>query len=197
MQQQAKITGVILAGGRGSRMGGQDKGLVLLNGIALFQHVVEALSPQVNQLVISANRHIDIYQQTGLPVIADSLPDYPGPLAGMLAVMETVDSEWFLFSPCDTPNIPVDLVSHLWAGLGDPPVSAVWVNDGERDHPGTVLINHSVKAALKDYLLSGERRVMQFLLRVGGQAVVMNNRLTHFANINTLDELSHWQESDS
>lgn len=196
MQRQAKITGVVLAGGRGSRMGGKDKGLVLLNGVALFHFVLETLRPQVDQLVISANRHLEIYQQAGVPVITDSLPDYPGPLAGMLAVMETVESEWFLFSPCDTPNIPSDLASCLWEGLGDPAVSAVWVNDGERDHPGIALIHHSVKVALRAYLSAGERRVMQFLLSIGGRAVVFDKTLTHFANINTLDELSHWQESE-
>lgn len=196
MQQLAKITGVVLAGGRGSRMGGQDKGLVLLNGIALYHIVLETLRPQVDRLVISANRHIDLYQQAGVPVITDSLPDYPGPLAGMLAVMEAVESEWFLFSPCDTPNIPSDLASCLWDGLRDSAVSAVWVNDGERDHPGIALIHHSVKVPLRAYLSAGERRVMQFLLSIGGRAVVFDKGLTHFANINTQAELSHWQESE-
>ena len=196
MQRLAKITGVVLAGGRGSRMGGKDKGLVLLNGVALFHFVLETLRPQVDQLVISANRHIEIYQQAGVPVITDSLPDYPGPLAGMLAVMEAVESEWFLFSPCDTPNIPSNLASCLWDGLGDPAVSAVWVNDGERDHPGIALIHRSVKVALRAYLSTGERRVMQFLLSIGGRAIVFDKALTYFLNINTLDELSHWQESE-
>ena len=195
MQPLAKVTGVVLAGGQGSRMSGKDKGLVLLNGIALFRYVLETLRPQVGQVVISANRHIDIYQQAGVPVIADSLPDYPGPLAGMLAVMEAVESEWFLFSPCDTPNIPSDLACSLWDGLGDPAISAVWVNDGERDHPGIALIHHSVKGILRDYLSAGERRVMQFLRSIGGRAVVFDNSSNHFTNINTLDELSHWQES--
>lgn len=195
MQRQAKITGVVLAGGQGSRMGGKDKGLVLLNGIALFRYVLETLRPQVNQLVISANRNLDIYQKAGVPVITDSLPDYPGPLAGMLAVMEAVESEWFLFSPCDTPNIPSDLASSLWDGLGNPMVQAVWVNDGGRDHPGIALIHHSVKVALRAYLSAGERRVMQFLLSIGGRAIVFDNARTYFLNINTLSDLSHWQES--
>ena len=195
MKRFAKITGVVLAGGRGRRMGGKDKGLVLLNGIALFQHVLEALRPQVDQVVISANRHTEIYRQAGVPVITDSLPDYPGPLAGMLAVMEAVESEWFLFCPCDTPNIPNYLLSRLWNGIGEPPVCAVWVNDGERDHPGIALIHHSVKAALKTYLATGERRVMQFLFSVNGHAVMLDNALTQFTNINTLDELSYWQDS--
>jgi len=196
VQPLAKITGVVLAGGQGNRMGGKDKGLVLLNDIELFRYVLETLRPQVDRLAISANRHIDRYQQAGVPVITDSLPDYPGPLAGMLAVMEAVESEWFLFSPCDTPNIPSDLAACLWDSLKDSRVSAVWVNDGERDHPGIALIHHSVKVALRAYLSAGERRVMQFLLSIGGRAVVFDKALTHFANINTLDELSHWQESE-
>jgi len=196
VQRLAKITGVVLAGGQGSRMGGKDKGLVLLNDIALFRYVLETLRPQVNQLVISANRNIDIYQQSGVLVIADSLPDYPGPLAGMLAVMEAVESEWFLFSPCDTPNIPSDLVSSLWDGLDNTTVLAVWANDGERDHPGIALVHHSVKVALRAYLSAGERRVMQFLRSIGGRAVVFDKSPTDFANINTLDELSDLQESE-
>lgn len=196
MQPLAKITGVVLAGGQGSRMGGKDKGLVLLNDRELFRYVLETLRPQVSQLAISANRHIALYQQAGVPVISDSLSDYPGPLAGMLAVMEAIESEWFLFSPCDTPNIPSNLASCLWDGLGDPAVLAVWANDGQRDHPGIALVHHSVKVALRAYLSAGERRVMQFLLSIGGRAVVFEKALTHFANINTLDELSHWQESE-
>lgn len=196
MQRRAKITGVVLAGGQGSRMGGRDKGLVSLKGRALFLHVLETLRPQVNQLVISANRHTDIYQQAGVPVITDSLPDYQGPLAGMLAVMEAVESEWFLFSPCDTPNIPSNLLTFLWSGLNDPAVLAVWVNDGERDHPGIALVHQSVKVALRDYLLAGERRVMQFLRSIGGRAVVFDRSRDQFANINTLNDLYDWQGSE-
>ncbi|VEC02100.1 molybdopterin-guanine dinucleotide biosynthesis protein MobA [Cedecea lapagei] len=192
MQRLTEVTGVVLAGGRGSRMGGNDKGLALLNGQPLFQHVLNALVPQVNRVVISANRNLEIYQQSGVPVIQDSIADYQGPLAGMLAALEQTDDEWLLFCPCDTPNIPDNLALKLWQMRGQSP--AVWVHDGQRDHPGIALLHRSLCLPLREYLQTGERRVMQFLLSTGGHAVSFNGKVACFTNINTLDELSRWQK---
>ncbi len=193
MQRLTEITGVVLAGGRGSRMGGKDKGLALLNGKPLFLYVLQALEPQVSNIVISANRNIETYREQNVHVIEDSLADYQGPLAGMLAVIEAVESEWLLFCPCDTPNIPHDLALRLWQSRGN--AQAVWANDGQRDHPGVTLIHRSLRPSLSEYLRSGERRVMQFLLSAGGHAVIFNNDKASFANINTPDELSQWQKN--
>lgn len=107
------ITGVVLAGGRGTRMGGIDKGLQLLKGKALWRHVADRLQPQVTKLAISANRNLDCWRSSGYPIITDSLNDFPGPLAGMLSVMHQVEGEWFLFCPCDTPFIPLFLAERL------------------------------------------------------------------------------------
>lgn len=178
------ITGVILAGGRGSRMGGQDKGLVSYKGKPLFQHVLMRLQPQVDEVFISANRNISRYQQSGLRVVPDSLPDYPGPLAGMLSVLDTLESRWVVFASCDTPNVPSNLVSHLWDHKGD--ASIVWASTEERDHPTLALLHSDVKHALQDYLLSGERRVMQFMRESGGHAVLFENAGDAFININFL-----------
>ncbi|WP_333602618.1 molybdenum cofactor guanylyltransferase MobA [Atlantibacter hermannii] len=188
----AKVTGVVLAGGRATRMGGKDKGLLSLNGKPLWQHVASRLLSQVDNLVISANRNIEQYQQSGFPVITDTLADFPGPLAGMLSVMQSVDSAWYVFCPCDTPNIPGDVVLRLQAGINGAP--AAWVNDSHRDHPTIALINRSVIPLLEAYLSSGERRVMVFLCQIGGHAVVFNDSPHCFANVNTPDELAHWQE---
>ncbi len=103
MQSEA-ITGVVLAGGRATRMGGIDKGLQLLNGRPLWRHVAEALAPQVDELVISANRHLTQWQASGYPVFRDTQAGYPGPLAGMLAVMQQVASPWFVFAPATRPS---------------------------------------------------------------------------------------------
>lgn len=187
----AKLTGAVLAGGRAMRMGGQDKGLVLLNGKPLWRHVASRLLPQVDSLVISANRNIEQYQQSGFSVITDTLADFPGPLAGMLSVMQAVESEWFLFCPCDTPNIPADVVSRLQAAINDAP--AAWVNDGLRDHPTLCLVNRRVAPLLKAYLASGERRVMVFLTQAGGHAVLFSDGVHRFANVNTPDDLEQWQ----
>lgn len=105
MQSEA-ITGVVLAGGRATRMGGVDKGLQLLNGRPLWRHVADSLEPQVGRLVISANRNLEYWHTSGYAVYRDTQADFPGPLAGMLAVMQQVDSPWFVFCPCDTPFIP-------------------------------------------------------------------------------------------
>lgn len=109
------ITGVVLAGGKARRMGGADKGLLELDGKPLWRHVADALAPQLATVVISANRHLDIYQASGLKVIPDSIADFPGPLAGMLSVFQQVAGDWFLFCPCDNPCIPHNLVDRLAA----------------------------------------------------------------------------------
>lgn len=191
MRCLTEVTGVVLAGGRATRMGGNDKGLIHLNGLPLFEHVTRKLTPQVNNVVISANRNIDIYQSIGLPVLNDTLPDYPGPLAGMLSAMQKLDSEWFLFCPCDTPNIPDDLAYKLWEQKGAS--CAIWVNDGERDHPTIALLHNKLVASLENYLASGERRVMYFLREAGGHAVLFPNQMQNFINVNSPDDLAQWE----
>jgi len=110
-------------------MGGQDKGLISLNGQPLFEHIMSKLAPQVGNVAIIANRNIEIYQSVVANVLSDTLPDYPGPLAGMLSAMQHLSGEWFLFCPCDTPNIPEDLAYKLWVQKEES--CAVWVNDGD------------------------------------------------------------------
>jgi molybdopterin-guanine dinucleotide biosynthesis protein A len=187
------VTGVVLAGGKASRMGGQDKGLLILNGKPLWKHVADTLTPQVSSVVISANRNLETYQESGLPVIQDSLANYPGPLAGMLSVMQQRSSnEWFLFCPCDTPHIPQTLLASLQDKQRDAPV--VWVHDGERDHPTIALMHRGVVPALKAYLERGERRVMVFMRESGGHSVDLSHFKPAFANVNTPEDLAHWQE---
>ena len=192
MNQSEAITGVVLAGGKATRMGGKDKGLLELNGQPLWQHVAGKLARQVDTVVISANRNLAVYQASGYPVIQDSLPGFPGPLAGMLAVMQQVNSAWFLFCPCDTPTIPEDLATRLRAGLNDAP--AVWVFDGERDHPAIALMHRQLVPFLTDYLASGERRVMVALRQAGGKAVDCSDIQSAFINVNTPEDLARRQE---
>lgn len=187
-----EVTGVVLAGGRATRMGGQDKGLINFNGQPLFEHVISKFAPQVNNVVISANRNIEKYQSVGLSVLSDTLADFLGPLAGMLSIMQHLSEEWFLFCPCDTPNIPDDLAYKLWEQKGDS--LAVWVNDGERDHPTIALMHRRLATDLEQYLASGERRVMVFLRQTGGKAVVFPNQMQNFANVNTPEDLAQWEK---
>lgn len=192
MNQHHGITGVVLAGGRASRMGGEDKGLQLLNGMPLWQHVAQRLRPQTQSLVISANRSLDVYQASGFPVVQDLLPDYPGPLAGILSAMQQSQGEWFLFSPCDTPFIPRFLSERFWKIKANAPV--VWAYDGERDHPAVSLIHHSVIPSLENYLRAGERRVMAFLELSNGHRVDFSDVKQAFTNVNTLEDLRNMQE---
>ncbi|MDX1498194.1 MAG: molybdenum cofactor guanylyltransferase, partial [Salinisphaeraceae bacterium] len=105
-----KITAYILAGGQGSRMGGADKGLLSLHGRPLVEHVIDRIQPQVDQLKIIANRNQATYKEHGLPVLADILPDYAGPLVGMLTGLTDCETDYALFVPADAPNLPHDLV---------------------------------------------------------------------------------------
>ncbi|MEZ2604765.1 molybdenum cofactor guanylyltransferase MobA [Kluyvera intermedia] len=187
MNAKSQVTGVVLAGGKASRMGGQDKGLMLLDGKPLWQHVSDRLHPQVSSMVISANRNLNTYQESGLPVISDTLSDFPGPLAGMLSVMQQLPDEWFLFCPCDTPFIPVDLFARLDIDRFQAPV--VWVHDGDRDHPAVALAHRSLASKISDYLIRGDRRVMVFMREVGGHSVDFSDIKSAFRNINTLEDL--------
>jgi len=99
------ITGVILAGGQGQRMGGQDKGLITYQQQPLIEHALKALKPQVDGIMINANRNIEQYRRYGYPVIEDELTGFCGPLAGMLSVMQACDTEYILTAPCDSPSI--------------------------------------------------------------------------------------------
>jgi molybdenum cofactor guanylyltransferase len=107
------ITGVILAGGRGSRMGGVDKGLQNFNGMPMALHALMRLSPQVGEVMINANRNLGAYEAFGVPVWPDVLPDYAGPLAGFLTALERCETPWLVTVPCDTPLFPHDLVARL------------------------------------------------------------------------------------
>lgn len=192
MNAESQITGVVLAGGKASRMGGQDKGLMLLNGKPLWQHVADGLRPQVNDIVISANRNLDIYRQSGFTVVADTLSGFPGPLAGMLSVMQQASGEWFLFCPCDTPFIPDNLAERLVLQCKNAPV--VWAHDGDRDHPAVAFVHRSLAPHIVNYLASGERRVMVFMRQVGGHSVDFSDTKEAFRNINTPKDLTLNQE---
>ncbi|MDU4843937.1 MAG: molybdenum cofactor guanylyltransferase MobA [Leclercia adecarboxylata] len=187
MSQISSITGVVLAGGKASRMGGKDKGLQELNDLPLWQHVARTLHKQVSTLVVSANRNIATYQESGYPVYADLLADYPGPLAGMLSVMQQCDAEWFLFCSCDTPFIPDCLAERLVKYRETAPV--VWAHDGDRDHPTIALMHRQLMPVLESYLAAGERRVMVFMRQAGGHSVEFSDMKQAFINMNTLEEI--------
>ncbi len=187
------ITGVILAGGAGSRMGGKDKGLQIFRKQPLFLHVAGRLSPQVSTLLISANRHREIYRQYGYKCISDTLEGFQGPLAGILSGLEASQTEWVVFSSCDSPFIPQDFVRDLWQQKGND--LACWVRSSQRDHPVFCLLNRQLIPVLQNYLSSGERRVLQFLNQ-HGHASETQYPESAFININTEQELREHEASE-
>ncbi|TKI04267.1 molybdenum cofactor guanylyltransferase MobA [Martelella alba] len=184
------ITGIILAGGRSSRMGGQDKGLLLLHGLPLYRHVLAGLTEQVSQVIINANRHQDQYRQSGLTVISDTIADFQGPLAGMLAGLQAAETDWVAFVPCDAPVFPLNLVARLWHDKED--AKAAFAHSDNRDHPAFALLNRALAPCLQRFLAGGDRRVMLFFDSINAARVMFSETHPAFANLNTPDDLAGW-----
>lgn len=183
-----EITGVILAGGRGSRMGGEDKGLVLLNGRAMVEHVVERLRPQVGSLLISANRNRERYEALGYRVVVDSLPDYQGPLAGMASVLQIATTPYVVTVPCDSPLIGDDLVARLARALVTDSADIAVANDGARAHPVFLLLKRSLLPSLLGFLQAGERKIDRWFERHRVASADFSDSPEAFINVNDPDE---------
>ena len=154
-----KITGIVLAGGRARRWNGEDKGLIPVAGKPMIEHVLDALAPQCDDIVISANRNLDAYAEYGWPIVPDQLSDFPGPLAGLAAGMQVASNEWVMLTPCDTPLIGSDLARRLWDALSEQESRVAAAHDGRRSQPAFALVHRSLLADLQDYLASGERKI--------------------------------------
>ncbi|AXF15122.1 molybdenum cofactor guanylyltransferase MobA [Paraburkholderia caledonica] len=193
-----QITGLLLAGGRGTRMGGADKGLQTLHGEPLAAHVLKRLAPQTGALLISANRHPDVYAALGAPfgagIVADTLPEFPGPLAGLLAGLRTARSEYLLSAPCDTPWLPADLAARLAQALAANAADISTVTTADADgnlslHPVFALLRTGLADDLAAYLAAGERKVRAWYARHKTVEVVFTDERA-FYNINSLQELA-------
>lgn len=187
--KREEITGLVLAGGRGARMGGIDKGLVRLGARPLVERVIERIGPQVGRLLLSANRNIDAYRAFGLPVLLDAdegLEPFPGPLAGVLAGLRAASTPWLAVVPCDAPFLPVDLVSRLAAAVGHRPAAVAWV--GACVEPLFCLLRVDLADELAAALAHGERRAEAWLRGVGAAAAEFSEA-DGFANLNTLQEV--------
>jgi molybdopterin-guanine dinucleotide biosynthesis protein A len=189
------ITGLILAGGRGSRMGGVDKGLQNHHGIPLALHALLRLQPQVGAMLINANRNLGAYESMGVPVWPDAMPDYPGPLAGMLAGLERCTTPYLVTVPCDTPNFPEDLVERLADALaGDEDIAMVATREGSElvRQPVFLLMKTTLLESLVAYLHSGERKIDPWTAQHRRVLVEFEDPAAFF-NANTLEELRQLQ----
>ena len=191
------ITGLVLAGGRGTRMGGIDKGLQTHLGMPLAQYALERLRPQVGAVMLNANRNLAAYQAMGVPVWPDEIAEYPGPLAGMLAGLTHCGTPYLVTVPCDTPNFPIDLVYRLAGGLNDDAEMATAYTQetgGLRAQPVFCLMKTSLRDSLNAFIRSGKRKTGLFAAQHGSSRVVFHDP-AEFANANTLDELAELQIS--
>lgn len=194
----ADITGLILCGGRGSRMGGVDKGLQAYQGMPLAMHALMRLSPQVGEVMINANRNLAAYESMGVSVWPDPVADYPGPLAGWLAGLEHSSTPYMLTVPCDTPGFPADLAARLAQALvseGAQIAMAATREDGRvQVQPVFCLVDSMLLESLMAYLNSGERKIDRWTAQHRCATVVFEDASAFF-NVNTLAEL-HALEAD-
>ena len=186
------ITGLILAGGRGSRMGGVDKGLQNHGGIALALHALLRLQPQVGPIIINANRNLSAYESMGVPVWPDPIGDFAGPLAGWLAGLEHCETPYLLTVPCDTPNFPADLATRLAQALvaADADIAmAATLEDGRvQVQPVFCLLKSTLIESLVAYLNEGQRKIDKWTAQHACTTVVFDDAQAFF-NANTAAEL--------
>lgn len=186
-----EITALILAGGKSRRMGGRDKGLLPFGDGLLVGHVIRAIVPQVGAAMISANRHREDYERFGLPVLADPIADFQGPLAGFLAGLQAVKTQYLLTLPCDGPVVIPDLARRLAAGMSAADADIAVAHDGQRLQPVYALLNARVLPGLRQALDEGERKIDRWYPRHHWVTVDFSDAPQQFSNINTPEDYAN------
>jgi molybdopterin-guanine dinucleotide biosynthesis protein A len=189
------ITGLILAGGRGSRMGGVDKGLQNYRGLPLAMHALLRLSPQVGQVMINANRNLGAYESFGVPVWPDALPDFSGPLAGILTGLHHCETPFLATVPCDTPRFPNNLVARLSTALSAQAAEIAMARTGTQVQPVFMLMRTSVLDSLVRFTEGGGRKIDRWTAQHHTVEVDFDDE-SAFANANTPDELLALERGD-
>lgn len=192
------VTGVVLAGGLGRRMGGVDKGLQLLRGQPMVAHVLERLAPQVNGLLINANQNADAYAALGEPYGAHVIPDliggYAGPLAGLQAGLAAARTPLVVTVPCDSPFLPRDLVGRLLVALNANLAQVAVAKTGAQPHPVFVLVRADVRDNLEAFLAGGGRKIDAWYAALAIVEVPFDDEAAAFENINTCEELRDFEQ---
>lgn len=191
------LTGLVLAGGRGSRMGGVDKGLQNYRGMPLALNALLRLQPQVGQVLLNANRNLGAYEALGAPVWPDALPDHPGPLAGFLAGLEHCETPFLVTVPCDSPHFPPDLVERLAHALvqadAEIAMAATWEQGQPQVQPVFCLLRADLLDSLVRFLHDGQRKIDRWTGQHRCVHVPFDDAQA-FVNANTLDELRQVQQ---
>jgi molybdenum cofactor guanylyltransferase len=196
MNAREKITGVILAGGQGRRMGSVDKGLVELRGRPMAAWVIERLGPQVDELIINANQNTERYGAFGYPVFPDDIAGFAGPLAGLHAALSRAQHPLIATAPCDSPFLPADLIERLHAALAKTGAELAVARTFDQPHPVFCLCRREVLPHLDAFLASGGRKVDFWYATLKIVEVGFDDEEEAFRNINTRDELQDVERTD-
>jgi molybdopterin-guanine dinucleotide biosynthesis protein A len=183
-----EITGVILAGGRARRMGGIDKGLILINGKPMVEHVIAALRAEIDSLLINANRNLEQYAAFGYPVVPDIMDGYLGPLAGMASGMRACATRYIVTAPCDSPLVANNLVRRLYETLAREGADISVAHDGERAHPVFAMMRCDLLPNLLDYLNAGERKIDRWYTQHRLAVAYFRDEPEAFLNVNSPQE---------
>jgi molybdopterin-guanine dinucleotide biosynthesis protein A len=189
----AGITGVILAGGQGRRMGTVDKGLRELRGKAMAVWVIERFAPQVDEVLINANQNLDVYARFGYRVIPDEIGGFAGPLAGLQRGLSEASHPLVATSPCDTPFLPADLVARLHAALQADAAQLAVARTGDQPHPVFCVCRRDVLPHLTAFLQQGGRKIDAWYATLKVVEVVFDDQPGAFSNINTQAELDAFE----
>jgi molybdenum cofactor guanylyltransferase len=182
------VTGIVLAGGQGRRMGGVDKGLQLLHGKPMIASVLARLAPQVSEIVINANQNLGTYAGFGHRVVPDAIGGFAGPLAGLHAGLSEARHELVLTVPCDSPFLPLDLFIRLQRQIGEKDLAVA--KTGDQPHPVFALVRTAVRKNLEDFLSRGGRKIDAWYASLKVIEVSFDDEADAFRNINTREELN-------
>lgn len=183
------ITGLILAGGAARRMGGGDKGLTELAGKPLIEYALARLAPQVDALIINANRNVARYADYGHPVVTDQRQGFQGPLAGMASGLKAAETEFMVCAPCDSPLLPEDLVGRLFRQLREQDAELSVAHNGERLQPVFTLMRAALADSLLAFLDGGGRKIDQWFQRHQLAVADFSDQPAAFSNVNSPEEL--------
>lgn len=181
------VTGILLAGGQGRRMGMVDKGLQLLHGEPMVAAVLARFAPQVDEVLINANQNLEAYRAFGRRVVPDAIGGFAGPLAGLHAGLSAASHPLVLTAPCDSPFLPLDLFSRLKDAMKENDLAVA--KTGDQPHPVFALVRQSVRQNLEDFLAGGGRKIDAWYASLRVIEVPFDDEADAFRNINTREEL--------
>ena len=187
MSVDRKVSGIVLAGGQGRRMGGVDKGLQPLRGKPMIEWVLGRLEPQVAEIIVNANQNLEIYEKYRHRVVPDEITGFAGPLAGLHAALKAVSQPMAVTVPCDSPFLPDDLVARLHDCIGTNDLAVA--KTGDQPHPVFALMRRQARESLEAFLAAGGRKIDAWYAALKVVEVSFDDEADAFRNINTLEEL--------